>query len=428
MAANIRALAAKALFQVVDKGRSLSDVLPELQQKAEAKDKALLQEICYGVLRVLPELEASLKDLVTKPLKGKTRSTHFLMLVGAYQLKYMRIPDHAAINETVNATKALKTDFLRGMVNGVLRNLQRNQPSIDENASDPVKFNHPSWFIKQIKNAYPQQWQNILENNQHKPPMWLRANARTNSAQEYVSLLGQANISVVRIDSNSDAILLEKPTDVSVLPGFEQGAVSVQDGAAQQAATLINCQANERILDICAAPGGKTCHMLELTPDIAEMVAIDIDGNRLARVQENLERISLNAELIEADASQPKTWWDGKQFDRILLDAPCSATGVIRRHPDIKWLRKASDIDVLVELQQQILDASWQLLKPGGTLLYATCSILPQENKDQVDAFLKRQSDATLVPIEQSQDDIGWQILPNEHSMDGFYYAKIMKS
>jgi len=434
--ANIRAAAAKCCYGVIDKGRSLGDELPKQQEKVAVKDKALLQEICYGVLRYLPELENDVRALMKKPLTGKQRVFHFLLLVGVYQIKYMRIPNHAAINETVAATGALKSRHMKALLNGVLRNFIRAQENNktdlnQDNLPESIQFNHPSWFIKKIQHAYPQKWQQILKANQQKPPMWLRVNQQHHSGTEYQALLNVDKVTINSVEPLSQAIELKAPTDVMKLPGFEQGWISVQDGAAQQAARLLDCQKGDVVLDCCAAPGGKTCHILEQTPDIT-MTAIDLVASRLIRVEENLARLNLTAKVIAADASDAKTWWQGQLFDRILLDAPCSGTGVIRRHPDIKWLRKATDIDALVILQQKILKEIWSLLKPGGTLLYATCSILPQENSEQIALFIKHNNDAKLVALDNmssdQKDNIGWQLLPGEKNMDGFYYAKLIKT
>jgi 16S rRNA (cytosine967-C5)-methyltransferase len=439
MTINIRALAAKCCYAVIDQGRSLSDELPKQQDKLQGKDKGLLQEICYGVLRYLPELENDVRHLVQKPIKGKQRVFHFLLLVGVYQIRYMRIPDHAAVSETVAATGALKNRHMKSLINAVLRSFLRSLEVLakagdkanNKPLPDAIKFNHPSWFINKLKDAYTHHWQSILTANQQRPPMWLRVNKQHHSSAEYQTLLTNNNIGIAHVEPFSQAIALEKPLDVSSLPGFDQGWVSVQDAAAQQAALLLDSQANERVLDCCAAPGGKTCHILERTPSIHSMVAIDIEENRLARVQENLMRLHLSANVITADAAK-KDWWDGEQFDRILLDAPCSGTGVIRRHPDIKWLRKADDITQLVTLQKQILANIWSLLKPGGTLLYATCSVLPEENSQQVQAFILEHDDAELIPFDAptlntNKAQIGWQLLPDAKNMDGFYYAKLLK-
>lgn len=427
MSKNIRALAARCLYAVVDQGRSLNDELPKQQLLVDSpKDKGLLQELCYGVLRYLPELEHQVRRFVNKPLTGKQRVFHFLMIVGIYQIKYTRIPDHAAVAETVAATAILKNKHLKGLVNAVLRSYQR-EPELDEELPDAVKYNHPGWFIKKLQAGYPDNWLQILEQNQQRPPMWLRVNQSKKSVAEYLTLLAEQEIEIVQVAPVSQAILLTSPIDVQKLPGFNDGWVSIQDGAAQMAAPLLQAQAGDNVLDCCAAPGGKTCHILELTPDIASMTAIDIEAQRLVRVEENLTRLGLQAKVIAADAANTEQWFDGQQFDRILLDAPCSGTGVIRKNPDIKWLRRASDIDSLVVLQQQILKSIWALLKPGGTMIYATCSILPEENTAQVKHFVESNNDAHLEDLSMTAGSKDWQILPGENSMDGFYYAKLTK-
>ncbi|WP_240182506.1 16S rRNA (cytosine(967)-C(5))-methyltransferase RsmB, partial [Vibrio cholerae] len=379
---NVRAAAASALYQVVDLGHSLSNALPAAQQQIRPRDHALLQEICYGVLRQLPRLESISQALMGKPLKGKQRVFHFLILVGLYQLSFMRIPAHAAVGETVEGAQDLKGPRLRGLINAVLRNYQRDQEGLDAQATshDAGRYGHPGWLLKLLKESYPEQWQQIVEANNSKAPMWLRVNHQHHTRAEYQALLEQAGIVTTPHAQAEDALCLETPCDVHQLPGFAEGWVSVQDAAAQLALTYLAPQAGELILDCCAAPGGKTAHILERTPE-SQVVAIDCDETRLKRVRENLQRLELTAQVICGDARYPQQWWQGEQFDRILLDAPCSATGVIRRHPDIKWLRRADDIAALAELQREILDAMWQQLKPGGSLVYATCSITPQENR-----------------------------------------------
>ncbi|WP_394204884.1 16S rRNA (cytosine(967)-C(5))-methyltransferase RsmB [Shewanella waksmanii] len=424
---NIRALAARVVFQVLEKGLSLSVALPEQQQKLDnSKDKALLAELCYGVMRQLPQLDKLVSDCMSKPLKGKQRIVHQLLLVGCYQLYFTRIPSHAAISETAEACRKLKFEGLVKVVNGVLRTIQRQDKPLPTD-NDTLAFNTPAWIIKKLKAAYPDTWQHVIEQSHQRPPMWLRNNARKQSRDTYLSMLSEAEIAATA-GASHNAILLEQAKDVAQLPQFDQGAASVQDGAAQWAAQLLDPQDNELILDACAAPGGKSCHILESANNI-DLVAVDFDAKRLERVKQNLQRLSLQAQVIHGDAAAIDTWWQGDKFDRILLDAPCSATGVIRRHPDIKWLRKQNDIDALAQLQSQILDHCWQWLKPGGTLLYATCSILPQENAQQVSAFLARTPDASLVTIEQQSDPltVGWQIVPGQDNMDGFYYARLKK-
>lgn len=428
---NLRALSAQLLAAVLDRGESLAQALPKAQQKLpNPKDKALLQELSFGLMRELPRLEYYVNSLVDTPLKGKQRILHYLLMVGAYQLLYTRIPPHAALAETVNAAVALKRPKFKGLVNGVLRNLQRQHETLLEKMPDkaPLVHCYPSWLINRLQQAYPQRWQQILEQGQQRPPMWLRNNARQQDRDLYLSQLAEADIGASAGRWGNNAILLEKPLPVHVLPGFATGAASVQDSAAQMAAELLEPQSGEQILDACAAPGGKTCHLLELMPDL-KLVAVDNDQRRLDRVSENLTRLELNAQLICGDAADPASWWQGPQFDRILLDAPCSATGVIRRHPDIKWLRRDSDIAQLAELQRQILNACWQRLKPGGTLLYATCSILPDENSEQIKTFLAQQTDAQRIPLNDADtdDDPGWQLFPGDDDTDGFYYAKLYK-
>ncbi|MGF1717244.1 16S rRNA (cytosine(967)-C(5))-methyltransferase RsmB [Photobacterium chitinilyticum] len=424
---NVRAAAAKVVYQVVDQGQSLSNALPAAQQDIRERDHALLQEICYGVLRWLPRLESVTNQLMDKPLKGKQRVFHHLILVGLYQLGYMRIPAHAAVAETVNATKDLKKPQLRGLVNAILRNYQRQQESLDEQSlsHDAGRYGHPGWLLKLLKQGYPEQFESVIEANNTKAPMWLRVNRRHHSRDEYRELLNAEGISTDLHPEAQDALRLHSPCDVSKLPGFADGWVSVQDAAAQLSVEYLAPQAGELILDCCAAPGGKTAHIMERQPE-AQVVAIDCDEQRLARVHDNLQRLKLDAKVLCADARYPDQWWQGEQFDRILLDAPCSATGVIRRHPDIKWLRRADDIEALAQLQAEIVDAMWQQLKPGGTLVYATCSITPQENSEQVKAFLGRTDDAELTGSDIEQP--GRQILPGEHDMDGFYYAVIRKA
>lgn len=338
----------------------------------------------------------------------------------------MRIPSHAAVAETVEATKTLRGPSLSGLINAVLRSYLRDQEELDEKAvsHNAGKYSHPSWILKMLQESYPDQWEQLVEANNSKAPMWLRVNRQHHTRDEYVELLKNENIEYTLHPEAADAIKLASPCDVTLLPGFDRGWVSVQDAAAQLSVDYLTPKDGELILDCCAAPGGKTAHILEHTQD-TEVVAIDSDIKRLDRVYDNLERLQLRADVICGDARYPEEWWTGSQFDRILLDAPCSATGVIRRHPDIKWLRRASDIDALAELQSEILDAMWRQLKEGGTMVYATCSITPQENVLQVKAFLERTENATLVGSDIEKP--GRQILPGEEDMDGFYYAVLVK-
>lgn len=423
---NIRSLAAQAVEQVVEKGQSLSNVLPPLQQKVPEKDKALLQELCFGVLRTLSQLEWLIGKLMSRPMTGKQRTVHYLIMVGLYQLLYTRIPPHAALAETVEGAVVIKRPQLKGLINGVLREFQRQQETLlDEFAAHDSRFLHPSWLVKRLRAAYPTQWEEILEANNQRPPMWLRVNRQHHSRDAWLALLEESGIQGFAHPAYPDAVRLETPTPVHALPGFEEGWVTVQDASAQGCLPLLSPQNGEEILDLCAAPGGKTTHILEAAPQ-ANVLAVDIDEQRLGRVYENLKRLGMKATVKQGDGRYPQQWAEDQQFDRILLDAPCSATGVIRRHPDIKWLRRDRDIPELAELQSQILDAVWPLLKPGGTLVYATCSVLPEENTQQVAAFLKRTADAQLTET-GTQDAPGIQNLPASTEGDGFFYAKLVK-
>ncbi|WP_395490048.1 16S rRNA (cytosine(967)-C(5))-methyltransferase RsmB [Cedecea davisae] len=424
---NLRSLAAQTIEQVVEQGQSLSNVLPAMQQKVSDKDRALLQELCFGVLRTLPQLEWLVGKLMSRPMTGKQRTIHYLIMVGFYQLLYTRIPAHAALAETVEGAIAIKRQAFKGLINGVLRQFQRQQESLmAEAAKHESRFLHPSWLLQRLKKAYPDCWQAIIEANNQRPPMWLRVNRQHHTREAWLQLLAEAGLEGHVHPEYRDAVRLDSPAPVLALPGFEQGWVTVQDASAQGCVDLLDPQNGETILDLCAAPGGKTTHILEAAPG-AKVMAVDVDAQRLKRVHENLERLGMNAEVKLGDGRFPAQWCGDAKFDRILLDAPCSATGVIRRHPDIKWLRRDRDIPELVALQKEILDAIWPHLKSGGTMVYATCSVLPEENKEQVTAFLARHADAKLVETGDEKTP-GIQNLPAAEDGDGFYYAKLIKS
>ena len=420
---NLRSIAAKAISQVLDQGQSLSAILPDYQRDINPKDKALLQELCFGVMRVLPELEWYSQQLMAKPLTGKQRVLHYLILTGLYQLRYTRIPPHAALSETVNGAVVLKKPQLKGLINGVLRQFQRQEPQLAERfANSESRWLHPKWLLSRIQAAYPDKWESVITANNEKPPMWLRINRNHHSAPAYQALLAEAGIDAFYNPAFPDALRLAMPCPVTDLPGFTDGWATVQDSSAQGCALLLAPQDNETVLDLCAAPGGKTTHILEIAPR-AHVMAVDVDKQRLTRVNENLQRLKQHAIIKTGDGRYPEQWAESQMFDRILLDAPCSATGVIRRHPDIKWLRRDSDIDELAALQREILEAIWPYLKPGGTMVYATCSVLPEENIHQVNHFLSVHSDAILTDTPVS----GYQMLPDAQSGDGFFYAKLTK-
>ena len=423
-----RLAAVKILQRVIEQGKNLPDAI----NKTQSDDPSLSQAISYGVIRHYQRLDFYLQQLVKKSLRKKDNDIKLLILTGLYQLTEMRIPDHAAVSETVKICKALKKDWACKLINGVLRQFQRQQQLLIEKAEQDLQahYAHPLWLIREIQSAWPENWQTILQANNHTPPMTLRVNTLKITRDQYQQKLEQAGIKSYADDYASEAITLETPCDVNSLPDFDKGYCSVQDAAAQLAVHLLDAKPDERVLDACAAPGGKTAHILEQQSELKSLVALDIESRRLDNIRDNLQRLSLTAEIVHGDASKPEEWWDGQHFDRILLDAPCSAMGVIRRHPDIKLLRREEDIDMLVKSQQQILDQLWPLLKPGGMLIYATCSILPQENTQQIESFLARQSDTVYKDIDAvwgHATSAGRQILPGENGMDGFFYAQLYK-
>lgn len=429
-----RHIAAQMVSRVLDRGESLNSLLgPWLARLDDPRQRALAQELTFGTLRWCYRLEAILNSLLRKPLKKKDGDVHALLLVGLYQLLFLEMPPHAAVSETVGAVRQLGKEWATGLVNAVLRNAQRQhgalQHSVDGAAS--ARWAHPDWWIKRLQQDWPQDWQHILEANNQRPPMVLRVNASRTDRSSYLQQLKQAGIGAKASSIPDTAISLQEPVAVDSLPGFSSGLVSVQDAAAQLSASLLQLESGQRVLDACAAPGGKTGHMLESVPDLGAVFAIDNDARRLLKVRENLLRLQLDGELIAADAADPESWWDGEPFDRILLDAPCSASGVVRRHPDIKLLREAGDLHTLSQQQQRLLSALWPLLASGGILLYVTCSVFKRENSDVVRAFLDGHHDAAELPLpEQWGKSLapGRQILPGEQGMDGFYFARLSKA
>lgn len=429
---NPRLAAAKALAAVLNGKASLNSSLPTQLDKVEDRDRGFTQDLAFGTARWQPRLSALAAKLLQKPFKAADADVEALLLVGLYQLLYTRVPAHAAIGETVGCADKLKKPWAKALLNAVLRRAQRESEALlAELEHDPVvRTAHPRWLQKSLKAFWPEQWEAICAANNAHPPMILRVNRRHHSRDAYLQLLTDAGISATPCVYSIDGIVLEAATDVRSLPGFAEGWVSVQDEAAQLAAELLDLAPGQRVLDACCAPGGKTCHILEVEKDLAGVVAVDLEAKRLVRVRENLARLGLSADLIAADGRDTATWWDGKPFQRILLDAPCSATGVIRRHPDIKLTRQPDDIAALAVLQGELLDALWPALEVGGILLYATCSTLPTENTEVIEAFLARTSGAreldlaTAAGIKQSH---GRQLLAQEGGHDGFYYAKLIK-
>jgi len=428
---NARAIAAHVLEQVIVHGRYLDTALDTVRTEA-ASDAALVQELTYGTLRWFHQLAGIAAVLLTRPLKPKDQDVHALLLAGLYQLRALRVATHAAVDETVAATAALGKPWAKGLINACLREyLRRNADVAKLIDSDPaLKLSHPAWLLEKFRDAWPEDQEHIAQANNERPPLTLRVNLRRQARDAYREKLHAANITVQPTSILDTDVTLMTPVPVATLPGFATGEVSVQDAAAQWATVLLDAQPGERVLDACAAPGGKTGHILERTPGLTELVALDRDPARVALIEQNLRRLGFAARLLAADATEPGAWWDRRPFDRILLDVPCSATGVIRRHPDIKLRRQPGDLPKLTATQARLLAALWPLLRPGGKLLYVTCSILPEENEQQIAAFLARENSAAEAPLPTTVGRaraVGRQILPGDHGMDGFYYAGLVK-
>ncbi len=425
-----RALCVQVLCDVVERRRYLDAVLEE-RLAGNRDHAALIQEMAYGTVRWYHQLEAIAAQLLTKPLKIKDQDLQLSLLLGLYQLRNMRVAAHAAVDETVEAVTALGKPWAKGMINACLRNYLRNPMRADGIiARDPVaRFSHPAWLIDLIRRDHPETWEQILLANNERPPMALRVNLRRQSRDTYLEQLRAAGIAAHTHASVDTAVVLDTPVPVSILPGFAAGAVSVQDAAAQLAATLLDAQPGARILDACAAPGGKMAHLQERSADL-DLLALESEPERAPLIEQNLKRLGLAANIATGDAGAPETWWDKRPFDRILADVPCSATGVIRRHPDIKLRRQPQDLEKLNAAQARILDGLWPTLRPGGKLLYVTCSVLAAENENQIAAFLKRHADALESPLALAVAGArrhGIQILPGTDAMDGFFYACVAK-
>lgn len=416
-------LAAASIINQVLNGRNLNQVLNEelaISKEFTTQQKGALKDLSYGTLRFYGQLTKVLDALLIKPLDDV--QIRYLLLIALYQLQFSKAARHAVVDFAVKAVRKIKPSA-SGLVNAILRNYLRNKESLLAKAKQTEEgcYSYPAWWIRELKLQYGKAAEEILlAGNQH-PPMTLRVNCRETTTAEYLDLLIQNNIGGHVIAP--DAILLEHPIMVDKLPGFFDGVVSVQDAGAQYAARILDIEDGMRVLDACAAPGGKSTHMLELAS--IELHALDKDPQRLERVRENMQRLHLQATLIKGDAAQPKEWWDGAQYQRILADVPCSATGVVRRHPDIKWLRRSADMEIFAKQQLQILTSLWALLAAGGKLLYATCSIFRQENQQVVDMFLSQQSDAMQISLSVPDMHDG-QFLPNDEH-DGFFYALLYK-
>jgi len=421
---NVQLAAAQIIQQVLVDGRNLNQALSEIQSRKNAwsqSQRSALQDLSYGPLRYYGQLEAISRLLLKKPLTD--RGIHHLLLVALYQLQYGKSPSHAVVDYAVRSAKFLNAR-MSGLVNATLRNFLRNRDALLEQAkrTPEGRFSYPAWWIDELKDQYGERAEEILTAGNQHPPMTLRVNRSSGSTENYLELLSKNGLSAKLIEP--DALKLVKPVPVEKLPGFFEGLVSVQDAGAQYAAHLLDITDGMRILDACAAPGGKTSHMLELAK--VEMIALEKEEARMKRVADNLKRLDQHAQLVVGDASLPESWWDGKPFHRILADVPCSASGVVRRHPDIKWLRRHADLTGFASRQTSILNSLWRLLELDGKLLYATCSLFKQENELVIEAFLARTPDAVRLPV-QLPGNLNGQLLTSENH-DGFFYALLQKT
>jgi 16S rRNA (cytosine967-C5)-methyltransferase len=396
-------------------------------------DRALTQELVYGTLRLLPRLEAIVGLLLHHPVRPSDRDLEALILIGLYQLLGMETPEHAAVAATVEAARLIGKPDKAALVNALLRRFIREREALlAEVMTQPTaRWLFPEWLLAALQRDWPEDWEALIEASNGRGPMSLRVNRLRGDRQAYAGLLAADGHTARPIPGTETGLTLDRPIPARELPGFEQGLVSIQDGGAQLAAALLDARPGERVLDACAAPGGKTAAVLERADDAIDLVALDVDPVRLKTLRENLDRLGLHAQVVRGDAAEPLGDWARRPFRRILLDVPCSATGVIRRHPDIKWLRREDDIAALGALQGRMLDAAWGLLAPGGRLLYATCSLLAAENHEQIAAFLERTGDAREAAIPATWGVArphGRQLLPTPGGTDGFYYAMLEKA
>jgi len=425
-------IAADAVNQVLS-GRNLTLALPAALAHfpdATPQQRGAAADLSYGTLRFYGETNAYLTCMLEKPLSDDRIYT--LLLVAIYQLLHDKADAFTVVNQAVHAVSQLRKpapkQWAKGLVNAILRNFLRKKDELAVRLANTevAAYSYPQWWINKLKTQYPDHWQAMLvAGNQH-PPMTLRVNTKKISIEEYLQLLERQDIEASHI--GGQAVVLAKPAGVEKVPGFSDGIVSVQDYGAQLAACLLDIEPGLRVLDACCAPGGKTGHILELAD--VDLTAMDSDAGRLQRVQENLSRLQLSADLRAADASSAD-WYDGKPFDRILADVPCTASGIVRRHVDIKWLRREADVASFAAQQAKILPNLWQLLAKGGKLLYVTCSVFNEENQKQVDNFLLQHSDAKQLPLPidsfANLGQLNGQLIPST-AHDGFFYALLQKN
>jgi 16S rRNA (cytosine967-C5)-methyltransferase len=426
-----RAATARALVEVIDRGHTLTDALAGIELLlGDGRDRALVRRLCNRSLCDLPALEWRLARLLRQPLPRKARSVHFLLLAALGELIEGREPAPAVIHASVDATRVLKQPHLARLVNGVLRGWQRDGQRIESALpqTPAMQLGYPDWMVERLRRDWPEHWEQVLRTGNTPPPLWLRVNRRRIDRAGLAARLAEAGIAAQAAPEFPDALRLEHSARITDLPGFAEGLFSVQDAGAQACAGLLELEDGQRVLDACAAPGGKAAHILEYAD--VELTALELDPERTRRVTDGFDRLGLHGRVVVGDAADPGPWWDRQVYDRILIDAPCSATGVLRRHPEIRWLRRAADVEANASGQRAILDALWPLLAPGGLLVYATCSILHAENREQVESFLGRHEDATALdcaPPESVRCRPGSQILPGSLDRDGFYYAVLRR-
>lgn len=429
----LRAAIAQAIDGVVTGGHSLDASLERLRLELhDPRDRAFAQECLYGVLRWYHRLDFQLGLLLKRPLRQRDSDLQMLLLLGLYQLWHLNVPTHAVVSETVAASASLNKPWAKALTNAVLRNAQRRHTELETlpQATAVAAWSHPAWIIDRVRADWPDAWQQLLAANNAHAPLTLRVNRHKSTREDYRRRLATAGIEAEPTAHADYGLRLAKPVSVEQLPGFHDGHVTVQDEAAQLAATLLAAEAGHSVLDACAAPGGKTSHIMEGAPQDVRVTAIDIAPDRVEMIANTMTRLGLTCELLCADVAATTQWWRGTAFDRILLDAPCSASGVIRRHPDIKLNRRAADIAPLATLQGELLRALWPVLKAGGKLLYATCSVFSQENDEVLAAFLQDTRDASCEPLEAAwgyATRYGRRILSGQDHMDGFYYALMQK-
>ncbi len=430
--ARLRAEAARALARIVFDGVSLRSAFDaRAARNADPRDRALLSATLFESTRWWLRFDAALAGMLERPLPPKAREVRALLVLALVQVEVMAMPSYAVVAACVDAVRLLGQPGLAGLANAVLRRwLREHQARLAAlDADTTTQAAHPRWIVDALRADWPEAWRGMLEANNHAAALTLRVNRLRSTREALLERLAAEGIGATAHGDLGDAIVLAESTDVSRLPGFAEGHFSVQDGAAQRVATLLDVSDGQRVLDACAAPGGKTAHLLERAS--LDVVALDADAGRLPRLRENLARLGLTADVRQGDAAAPAAWWDGRPFDRILVDAPCSATGIIRRQPDVKLHRRASDIRVLATTQRRLLDALWPLLVPGGRMLYTTCSVLRTENEAVVAGFAAAHAAARTIALPDGLGEAaggGRQNLPGSGGMDGFFYALVEKA